>query len=83
MELRITPDLRQKLNDAYLLEMDIAAVIEHCERSGRKILDPVTGNFCGHLLIGNMTHWVEYRPVAEGGFELVNAYAHRMRIEGE
>ena len=28
-----------------------------------------------------MTYWVEYRPAAGGGWELVNAYSHRMVIE--
>ena len=82
MDLKITPELRRKLDDEHLLETEIAAVIDHCERSGRKILDPATGHFHGHLLIGCLTFWAEYRPAA-GGFELVNAYAHRMRIEGE
>jgi hypothetical protein len=83
MELTISPELGRKLNDAYLLETDLAAVVEHCERSGKKILDPATGTFSGHLLIGNMTYWAEYRSAPFGGFELVNAYGHRMSIEGE
>jgi hypothetical protein len=82
MELKIAPELKRKLSDEYLLEADLAAVVEHCERTGRKILDPATGCFSGHLLIGRLTCWAVYRPVA-GGFELVNAYAHRMSIEGE
>ena len=82
MNLTIAPELRRKLDDEHLLETEIAAVIEHCERTGRKVLDPATGHFHGHLLIGNLTTWAAYRPAPEG-FELINAYAHRMRIEGE
>jgi Fe-S oxidoreductase len=80
MELILSPELSRKLSDAYLLESDFAAVVEHCERTGRKIEDPASGSFFGHLMIGPMTFWAEYRPVS-GGFELVNAYAHRMAIE--
>ena len=83
MELKMAPELRQKLHDERLLETDIAAVIATCEASGNKVLDPATGTFSGHLLIGQMTCWVEYRPAPGAGFELVRAYAHRMRIEGE
>ncbi len=82
MNLTIAPELRQKLDQARLLEADLAAVVEHCERTGRKLLDPATGSFSGHFVVGHTTCWAEYRPVP-GGFELLNAYAHRMSLEGE
>ena len=81
MNLAISPELRRKLSDAYLLEADVAAVVEACERTGRKVVDPERGTFFGHLMIGPMTYWAEYRPAPSGGFELLNAYAHRMAIE--
>ncbi len=83
MELHIAPELRQKLSAALLLETDIAAVIEASERSGRKVFDPTRNSFSGHLLIGHMTYWAEYRAVPGPGasFELLNAYGHRMSIE--
>ena len=80
LNLAISPQLKRKLSDEMILETDIEAVIDHCERTGRKILDPASGHFTGHLKLGNMTYWAEYFPVAEG-FELVNAYGHRMSIE--
>ena len=83
MELTMTPELKQKLHSELLLETDITTVIAACEASGRKVLDPATGAFSGHLLIGHMTYWAEYRPVPGHGFELLNAYGHRMCIEGE
>jgi len=80
MNLHIAPQLRQKLSNEMILETDIEAVIEYCESSGRKVLDPKSGHFGGHLKIGNVTYWAEYLPVDEG-FVLVNAYSHRMSIE--
>jgi Fe-S oxidoreductase len=80
--ISMTPELRRKLSDGLILEQDIAKVIESCESSGRKIYDQRTGNFSGHLKIGNMTFWTEYRKSTEGTFELINAYGHRMSIEG-
>jgi hypothetical protein len=81
MELILSPALKQKLSDAYLLEADLAVVVEHCERTGRKVQDPETGSFHGHLMLGPMTYWAEYRPAHGGAFQLLNAYGHRMAIE--
>jgi Fe-S oxidoreductase len=80
INLQIAPQLKQKLSDEMILETDIEAVVEHCETSGRKVLDPESGYFTGHLQVGTMTYWAEYFPIA-GGCELVKAYGHRMRIE--
>lgn len=80
INLYIASPIKQKLNREMILEMDIATVIEHCESSGRKVLDPESGHFIGHLQIGHLTFWAEYLPVGNG-FELFNAYGHRMSIE--
>ncbi len=77
--LRIPPQVRQKLSDNMILETDIETVIEHCERNGRKVLDPETGHFSGHLKVGNITYWAEYAPAGEA-YELFNAYSHRMSL---
>ncbi len=80
INLRIAPQLKLKLDREMILETDIEAVVEYCESSGRKVLDPESGHFSGHLQIGQMTFWAEYRAMGEG-FELINAYGHRMGIE--
>jgi Fe-S oxidoreductase len=80
VKLYISPELRQKLSDEMLLETDIEKVVEHCETSGRKVVDKGTNSYTGHLMIGNMTYWAEYRK-KDDGFELLNAYGHRMKIE--
>ncbi len=78
--LYMTPELRNKLNNEMILEGDVQTVIEHCENSGKKVAYAETGHYIGHLQIGNMTCWAEYVP-RDGGFELFNAYSHRMSIE--
>jgi len=78
-KLIISPELRHALSDRMILETDIQTVIEHCEKTGEKVLDDDTGNFFGHLQIGHMTYWAEYRK-SDDDFELVNAYSHRMSI---
>jgi Fe-S oxidoreductase len=80
-ELIISLELKEKLNKELILEPDIYTVIEHCEQSGSKLFDPDNKTFSGHMQIGNMTYWVEYRSTKESGFELINAYCHRMKIE--
>jgi hypothetical protein len=80
INLQMSPQTRQKLSDEMILETEVEAVIEHCESSGRKVMDPETGHFIGHLKIGSMTYWAEYAPT-EDGYELFNAYSHRMSIE--
>lgn len=80
IRLNISPQLREKLSNEMILEDDIETVIRHCESSGKKVYEPESGCFTGHLQIGSMTYWAEYKP-AGGGFELVNAYSHRMSIE--
>ncbi len=78
--LFVTGGLQKKLDAQLILESDVRMVIEHCEGTGRKLLDPGTGFYTGHLKIGNMTYWAVYVPVEEG-FVLKNAYSHRMEIE--
>lgn len=80
IQLYIAPELREKLSGDMILEMEIEKVIEYCENSGRKVINSDNGHFIGHLKIENMTFWAEYASV-DTGFELYNAYGHRMEIE--
>ncbi|MCI9351649.1 MAG: NAD(P)-binding protein [Lawsonibacter sp.] len=77
--LLITPELLDKMNRAYLLREDAEFVVETCERTGQTLTNPERGTHIGHALVGRMTVWAEYRNL-ENCRELVNIYAHRMRI---
>jgi len=79
--LLVSAELKEKLNKEWMLEQDILTVIDTCEQSGKKLSDRDAGTFSGHMAVGNMTYWVEYRPMNNGQYELVNAYCHRMKIE--
>ncbi len=76
----IGEDVMQKLQRDYILKEDIEIVIEFCERTGCKLIDPKTGHRIGHLNIGYMTFWAEYAKDGEG-YILYDAYAHRMKIQ--
>ncbi len=78
--IEIAQLLKQKISDSYLFEEDCVKTLLHCEQSGQKIYDDQKDVFIGHLLIGYITHWIEYRPQGDG-FVLLNAYAHRMLIQ--
>jgi Fe-S oxidoreductase len=81
-EILISDELKIKLDKQYILESDIYAVILNCEETGMKLYDSEKETFAGHKEIGNMTYWVEYRIMQDKNYELVNAYCHRMKIEG-
>ncbi|MBF0530547.1 MAG: hypothetical protein HQK55_15030, partial [Deltaproteobacteria bacterium] len=78
--LEISQETREKLHKSYILESDLQAVIENCEQTGMKLYDPSKETFTGHMQIGKMTYWVEYR-VKNDAYELLNGYHHRMKIE--
>jgi hypothetical protein len=92
--VRISGDLAEKLSKNRILEEDVIEVLDFCERTGRRVFHPEQGTYSGYREIGYTTYWVEYRALeqgfsnaekntAGGTYELVNAYAHRMKIELE
>lgn len=81
IEVIISQELKEKLDSKYILESDIYTIVDNCEQSGNKLFNPNSETFTGYMQIGKMTYWVEYRAKQELGFELVNAYCHRMKIE--
>ncbi|MDO4581280.1 MAG: heterodisulfide reductase-related iron-sulfur binding cluster [Bacillota bacterium] len=83
VRLLIADELRRELSAAYILEEEIAAVIEHCEASGERLRDLQSGHYFGHLRQGCLTYWAEYSPEANGCYTLHDAYAHRMSVEQE
>jgi hypothetical protein len=80
LKLIMNDELKQRASAELILEEDISAVIEHCEETGGKLVNPETNHLTGHLQRGIITYWVEYEP-QEDGFEVFNAYCHRMMIQ--
>ena len=84
VNLHIPETVKADLSRKRILESDMQAVVTFCETTGKKILDPDTNLYIGHLKIGHMTFWVEYRIRGRAGnpltYELVNGYGHRMEI---
>ncbi len=82
MKLIISPEIRKKLDSERILENEIRQVILYCNKTKKRIRNRESGHYSGYKKIGNMTFWAEYRTL-EDGFELVNAYNHRMEIDLE
>jgi Fe-S oxidoreductase len=80
LKLIMDDALRRRVSSEFILEEDIGAVIEECEKTGRKLVNRETNHLTGHLQRGIITYWVEYEP-REEGFEVFNAYCHRMMIQ--
>ena len=83
MIIHINETLRRKLAADMLLEEDARRAVERCESEGRSLTDKPCGNRRGYAVIGRITCWVEYKKLANGEYQLINAYAHRMAIELE
>lgn len=81
MNLIISDELRQKLNEMLILDEDLEAVIEHSERT-TQYLKKANGDCIGHLRQGCVTYWAVWSRDGEQVY-LRNAYSHRMVIEGE
>lgn len=77
--LLIPSELLEKMGRDYILREDVESAVRACEDSGEFLENLEKGTRLGHVPVGRMTLWVEYRNL-EGCRELVNAYAHRMRI---
>ncbi len=80
--LKIGPDALDKMDLLKIIEDDVCHVIELGERSKRRTYDPEKDTFTCYRESGNVTYWVEYRKDGEE-YEVVNVYAHRMKIKLE
>jgi len=79
IKLLISGELMAKLQNELLTEQEILNTIQSCESSGDKLSYAGSDVYIGHMRQGAITIWVEYR-VLDGGYELRNAYSHRMII---
>jgi len=80
--LKLSEEVISKLEDRLILLKDIKAVLRHAEETGENFLNPENGHLLSSLSQHHVTYWVEYQP-AEGGYDVFNAYSHRMEIVEE
>lgn len=80
LTLKISSKVQTLLDQRRILEDDIRQVIARAESGGPKLRHPQTGRFKASFRPRLVTFWVEYAPI-EGGFEVFNAYTHRMEVK--
>lgn len=80
MRIVFTQQIKEKMQWLLILEEEVAQVIDYCERTGKKVINPATGRFTGYKSLGFTTCWVEY-TTEHGGIFVHNVYNHRMTIE--
>ena len=78
-EVSIPPELKNRLLKRLIMEEEIRKTVDFCERTSNKIHDSEKGTYTGHMKIGLITLWIEYKKDDEG-YTLCNAYSHRMEI---
>lgn len=78
----IRDELKQKLSKSLILEEEIIDVIACCEAGGNKLRNVKNDTFIGHMKIGHITYWAEYRYAGDY-IELINAYSHRVALVNE
>ncbi len=79
IQLLLSEEVQQRIEDRLILVEDIQRVIEYAERTSHKFRHPQTGRFLAHYRPTRVTYWVEYSPQGDA-FVVHNAYSHRMEI---
>ncbi|WP_031513695.1 pyridine nucleotide-disulfide oxidoreductase/dicluster-binding protein [Desulfofalx alkaliphila] len=82
IKLIIPDEVREIMEDRLILVEDIQRVIEHAERTGKKMLNRNTGRYLAYHRPVSVTYWVEYLP-QDDGYLVYNTYSHRMVINEE
>ena len=79
--LRISPEVRGVMEDAFILDDDVRDVIAYAERTGNRLRNRTNGHFMASFRPGHVTFWVEYSRQGET-FVIHDAYCHRLEIVG-
>jgi len=82
-ELKIVIDdnIRNKMEDELILEMDIKKVIGDAEKTKNSFFNPENKHILAWRRLVNVTFWVEYEKINDT-FKIINAYSHRMDVTG-
>lgn len=77
----ISPELKNKMEEELILEGDIKKVIGNAEKTNSSFYNPDNGHILAYRRLTNVTFWVEYQK-DDDGFNIMNAYCHRMHVVG-
>lgn len=82
MDLILSEEIVQKIEDRLILEADIKKVIGLAEKTGEMFINQENNHRLAFRRLVNLTYWVEYLPV-DNSYEVISAYSHRMDVQGE
>jgi NADPH-dependent glutamate synthase beta subunit-like oxidoreductase len=80
IRLTLPDDVQKQVEDRLILVEDMQKVIDHAERTGKRMFNKSTQHYLAYLKPASVTYWVEYTPQAGGSFLVHKAYSHRMEI---
>ncbi len=84
-QIRVAPELLEKLEGRHILREDILRVIHEAESAKTAFIDRQSGHFLASWRPSRVTYWVEYavEESPEGrAFIVHDAYSHRMIVPG-
>jgi glutamate synthase (NADPH/NADH) small chain len=81
IQLIMSDEVRERLDQRLILIEDVQRVIEYAERTGRRLLNQQTQRYLAYFKPTAVTYWVEYVPQDEA-FVIFNSYSHRMEVPG-
>ena len=79
ISLKMDTEVRDRLDRRRILDEDVQKVIHHAQETGDRLFHPETGRYKASFNPYKTTFWIEYTPVGDG-YEIHNAYAHRMEV---
>ncbi len=79
VKLEKSDAVQDLLEERHILDEDLAAVIQHAEKTGEKLYQTDADRFLAKLRINNVYFYVEY-SVIEGGYRIHTAYSHRFSL---
>jgi Fe-S oxidoreductase len=83
LRLVMTDELADELDAALISADDVREAIYLSERGGSRFVDVSDGSIQCSMVKKVLTYWVRYRPRGDGGYEVLDAYYHRMSFDGE
>jgi Fe-S oxidoreductase len=79
VKLTISEEVYEKMDRLHISEEDVYEVVEYCEQNNETVFDPETSILTGHLRIGIITYWVQYKKGSDK-IDIVNVYCHRITV---
>lgn len=79
-ELSFGPGVLEQMEARMILVDDVERTIRHAEQTGARFVDAATGHVLASHRPVAVTYWVEYSPRG-AGFEVHEAYSHRMELK--